>query len=486
MFGYELNELKFRNFGLLRIKELSDEEDQEGVRQLLKNKFWSAEVKLKRKDESTFIGYVSIGWIRKFKKEYLVYRIKDITREKEFEHQLILAKDRAEEVAQAKARFLATMSHEIRTPMNGVIGMTNLLSRTHLDNWQKSYVDTIQKSGENLLVIINDILDYSKIESGKIELDKHLFNLRELLLDIIDLLGPSAEDKGLDLVVKIGPNIPDLIVADSTRIKQILVNLVNNAIKFTKNGNIHLIIEKLSLNGDDLRIEFKVKDSGIGIPREKLSTLFDSFTQVDSSTTRKYGGTGLGLAICKNLVELMGGHIFAISKEGEGSEFCFDVLCSADIESADPKLLDEKQLDHSLEKFDLGQLKVLVAEDNFVNQQVASMLLQTLGISCKVVANGKQSLEAFDTEHFDLVLMDLQMPEMDGITATELLLKRFYAKKNKPGIVALTANAMVEERNRCAEAGMIGFIAKPIMIPELKAVILNYLEAQRLHLKARV
>ncbi|NNE54773.1 MAG: PAS domain S-box protein, partial [Flavobacteriales bacterium] len=237
MFGFGVEEMRGRNFSFLRNKDLSKEEDYLGVKQLLENKFWNSEVQLKRKDGSSFIGYVSVGWIRKFENEYLVYRVKDFTERKEFERQLIRAKEEAEEAVRAKGEFLATMSHEIRTPMNGVIGMTRLLKQTGLDGKQKEFVKTIEKSGENLLVIINDILDFSKIESGKIELDVHNFDLKELMLEVINLLAPAAEEKGLDLAFRISPHVNTQLVGDSTRIKQVMINLVNNSLKFTKTGS---------------------------------------------------------------------------------------------------------------------------------------------------------------------------------------------------------------------------------------------------------
>lgn len=474
MFGYDPQEIEGRNFSILRDSELTREEDEEGVKQLLKNKFWNSEVTLRREDGSQFIGYVSVGWIRKFENEYLVYRVKDITKRKESERQLIQAKESAEQAAVAKSQFLATMSHEIRTPMNGVIGMTGLLKDTELSDEQMKYVDTISKSGENLLVIINDILDFSKIESGKVELDVHPFDLREKMLEVIGLLDPSAENKNIDLIMTIGPHVNTAIVADSTRIKQVLMNLINNAIKFTEAGSIKVEVDKTQV-GDKEGLEFSIVDTGIGIPEAKLGTLFESFTQVDSSITRKFGGTGLGLAICKNLIELMGGELYVESTEGQGSTFKFTIAIEqSTAEDIDIFEVEEDHLDAELAKFDLTTLKVLMAEDNVVNQQVASLILSNIGISCDIVDNGVKALESATTKTYDLVLMDVQMPEMDGLTATQKIIE-YFGDGYCPPIIALTANAMREDQQQCLDAGMQAFIPKPILLPNLKMALCQVL-----------
>jgi PAS domain S-box-containing protein len=476
MFGYSLAELEGINFSVMRAHELTKEDDETGVTQLLENKFWNSEVELKRKDGSEFIGYVSVGWIMKFQNEYLVYRIKDITERKESEKELIRAKERAEDAAKAKSQFLATMSHEIRTPMKGVIGMTSLLSQTALDDDQKSYVDTIQKSGENLVVIINDILDFSKIESGKIELEKLDFNLKDLLLDIIKLLGPIAEQKGLDFRWTMGVDVPEWVNGDPTRLKQVIVNLVNNALKFTHEGSVDMHVTHKATTEHNFSLEFKIIDSGIGVPREKQKLLFESFTQVDSSTTRKFGGTGLGLAICKNLVRLMGGTLSVESAVGVGSVFCFSVIFEESL-TTERETLEDNELDNMLASYDLSSLRVLLAEDNLVNQQVAQLILGNIGIFCDVVVNGVEAVEAVRSGNYDVVFMDVQMPEMDGLQASRVI--REDEKFDTLCIVALTANAMQEDRVACLDAGMDLFLSKPILISDLKRTLVRILDQGR-------
>ncbi len=471
LFGYTKDEFIGKNFSFLRDKALTEEEDQEGVKAMLENKFWNSEFEMRHKDGSLFIGYVSVGWIKKFEREYLIYRVKDVTLEKERENELIEARDRAEEAVKMKSQFLATMSHEIRTPMNGVIGMTALLARTKLNEQQSNFVDTIKKSGENLLVIINDILDFSKIESGKIELDTHAFDLKEMLVDILDLLGPIAKSKSLDIALKVSPNVPDTVVTDSTRLKQVLINLLNNAIKFTPKGNVRVTVDAKTDQTGRSTLEFAVIDTGIGIPQDKMDTLFDSFTQVDSSTTREYGGTGLGLSICKELVELMGGEIVVSSNGAEGSTFEFNVEYQEAGDELKKVVNSQELLDARLASVNLGARKILIAEDNLVNQQVALMMLKGFGGSADVAGNGAEAVAKCADQEYDLILMDIQMPEMDGIEATEHLNHAMGDKR--PYIIALTANAMQSDKERCLSAGMNGFLSKPIILNDFKQALID-------------
>lgn len=467
LFGYSREELFLMDFGWLRKYKLSVEDDERGVRQLNEDKFWNSEVELVDKQGSSFVADVNIGMIKKSNDEYLVYRVKDVTQQKDGERQLIEAKEQAEAADLAKSQFLATMSHEIRTPMNGVIGMTNLLAQTELSHDQRGLLDTIRKSGQNLVSIINDILDFSKIESGKIDLENQTFNLHELLYDVIELLSSTAEGKDLTLALMIGVDVPLHVVGDSLRVKQILINLVNNAIKFTNDGSVRLYVDKHEGHDDMLR--FKIQDTGIGIPDEKLHRLFQSFSQVDSSTTRKYGGTGLGLAICKSLVEHMGGQIWVESEVGNGSQFLFTIAFPDEIKVENTSPEDEESVDKQLEAFDFSTISVLVAEDNLVNQQVALLILRNLGIEADIVSNGLEAIEAANSKDYHVIFMDLQMPEMDGITATNEILA------NTPGqcIIAMTANAMKEDREACLEAGMYGFVSKPVDVNEIKQQLLS-------------
>lgn len=464
MFGYSIEELEGVNFSDLRYKPLSEVEDAEGVRQLLRSKFWNDEIQLKNKDGELFYGFVSITWIQRFGKEYLLYKVADISERKQFEADLIAAKEVAERATTAKSEFLATMSHEIRTPMNGVLGMTNILLESELSPQQQNYVETIKKSGESLLVIINDILDFSKIESGKMLLDSHSVKLKDLMDDVYDLMSVNADKKGLELKVNVDSEVPEAIIGDSTRLRQILVNLTGNAIKFTTSG---LVEVDLKWNKQDRQLLCSVQDSGIGIPQEQLKKLFESFTQVDSSTTRKYGGTGLGLAICKQLVELMGGDIWVSSKPGVGSTFGFTIPCTVCHEEAEIG----SEMEPISEEAQLSEMNVLLAEDNLVNQQVGYLMLKNMGLEADVVSNGEEVLSALKKKKYDIILMDIHMPEMDGLEATKII--RSKSELDYLSIVALTANAFEEDKKKCLDAGMDAFLTKPMQPEELRKVLLN-------------
>jgi PAS domain S-box-containing protein len=599
---------------------------------------WEGELLNKSKDDTLFWERAVISAIRDDKgviTHYLAVK-EDITEKKNIMEQLVVAKEKAEAATQAKSSFLATMSHEIRTPMNGVIGMTGLLLDTELTDVQREYAEIVRKSGENLLTLINDILDFSKIEAGKLDIEILDFDLRVTLEDTVDLLALRASAAGLELICQIDPAVPSYLKGDPGRIRQVIINLAGNAIKFTHRGEVVISAKLVSEQDCFVTILFEIHDTGIGIPADRLNAVFTPFTQVDGSTTRKYGGTGLGLAICKQLVELMGGEIGAASEEGKGSTFWFtsrfekqtskvlktsEVLKYGDISGARILTVDDNAtnrklmttlldqwgcrnevaadgeaglvllleaahkgdpfqialLDHEMPGMDglelgrriksdpileptlmvmvtslaqrgdvavleqigfvgylakpvrqsllhdcialvLGRaqqtfsnkasgvlispdaggktsevaggiitrhtvteaekqlVRILLAEDNVINQKVAQQMLKTLGYKADVVADGREAVQSLEMINYSLVLMDCQMPGMDGFEATSVIRDTFSKVLNHAvPIIAMTANAMKGDREKCIEAGMDDYMAKPVKKAELAAMLEKWL-----------
>ncbi|WP_442943580.1 ATP-binding protein [Nostoc sp.] len=388
----------------------------------------------------------------------------------------------------AKQEFLAMISHEVRTPIASIISMASLLLYTELAEEQQDFVEIIYNSGNSLLKIINDFLDFSKVQSGNLELEEEPFSLRSCINEALYMLAPTAREKGLKVTFLDTPELPNTIVGDITRLRQVLINLLNNAIKFTETGSIEVSVitrknsdinHSSTANTDE--IQFSVKDTGIGISRDRLERLFKAFSQVDSSITRQYGGTGLGLAICKQLCELMGGRIWVESELSVGSTFYFTIAASvipeeSGVKSQELFLLSSRKSFpvSSYQSLDPHKLKILLTEDNQVNQKIALKQLQNLGYSADVAANGKEALQLLKKIPYDLILMDCQMPVLDGLETTKEIHRwpeSSFVSGRRPIVIAMTANAMKEDKQMCLDAGMDDYLSKPVIKEKLAAAL---------------
>lgn len=395
--------------------------------------------------------------------------IRDITERKKFEAELIKAKEIAESATKSKSRFLANMSHEIRTPMNGIIGMANILKTSKLDHDQQEHLNLISISANNLLAIINDILDLSKIESDQLTFENIDFDLIENINDIIKILQIKTNEKNIDLNISYTDNTPQYIKGDPIRLNQIILNLVNNAIKFTDKGSVNVFVSKIYENNNKIKLMFKIIDTGIGISDAGQKKLFKEFSQVYSYTTRKHGGTGLGLAISKKLSEKMNGEIGVESELGKGSTFWFTV--EVGIGNSPDKIENEISELNNIKSN--KSLRILIAEDNLINQKVARMTLEKLGHFIDIAENGEIAVEKYLANEYDLILMDVQMPIMNGIDATRQIRKIEEAINKTKGIkiVAMTANVMKEDKEEYLASGMDDYVSKPFKINELISIL---------------
>lgn len=468
LFGWKSEEV----LGKTTLDVLVAKEQLSRARKILRilhnKKKWEGELKLLHKEGHKIPVHIADSILKGSNGEEIGYAFVsfDMSNHVESEQRLQRAKEKAEKATLAKQDFLSTMSHEIRTPLNVIIGMARLLLESQPKHEQMEYLKSLQFSANHLLVIINDILDFSKIEAGKIKFEKSSFSIQEVITGIGKAFLFKAQEKNIALNIHTDPSLPERVIGDQVRLTQVLNNLVGNAIKFTEEGfvSIHVKVEKSTKQ--NLDVIFEVRDSGIGIGADKVKIIFDSFTQAKTDTARKFGGTGLGLTICKKLVELQHGKIWVKSKEGVGSTFGFQLTYSQD-HNTENSTMQEKQY---LDKSNLQGFRLLLVEDNPSNQMVASNFLDKVGIQVDLADNGQKALELVQVKNYDIILMDLQMPVMDGFTATQEI-RKLGGKFKKIPVIALTADVVSDVKERVYRSGMNDYLAKPFNPDELYLTI---------------
>ena len=468
--GYARDELIGKNHRIVKSGEHPPGVYEALWHAITQGKVWHGEIKNRKKDGSYYWVDASIVPMMDADGQpyqYIGIRT-DITTIKELENSLQIATAKAEAANRAKSDFLANMSHEIRTPMNGVIGMTDLALDTELDDEQRSYLNAVKSSADSLMVILNDILDFSKIEAGKLTIEAIEFPLAHTLAEFLEPIRARASQKGLALNCQLDAGLPDHVLGDPGRIRQILINLCDNAIKFTSQGSVTVSVQCVPLGSDAFEAHLSVRDTGIGIAPDKQQSIFAAFSQADNSTTRRFGGTGLGLTISTRLVELMGGRIWVESVPQQGSTFHFTVRLGRS--TAPTRTAVAAPPVEVIKPTAQRALRVLLAEDHPVNQMLATLLLDKWGHTVVLAENGQQAVDLFPTQDWDIVLMDMQMPVMGGLEATTLIRALEPAHRHVP-IIAVTANAMEADREACRQAGMDEHLSKPLIAADLHAML---------------
>lgn len=406
-------------------------------------------------------GYITLNDAKKPVR--MIGSMQDITERKKAELEIVKAKLEAEDARKTQEQFLANMSHEIRTPMNGIIGMTQLMSGTDLSEEQKEYIETIKESAGNLLVIINDILDFTKIVAGKILIEHVDYNFKDVINNSIKIAGFKAEEKGISLISEIDKSIHPVLIGDPVRLNQILINLIGNAVKFTEKGEVRVKVNLLEEHKNTVKLKFSIQDTGIGISADKLNSIFESFTQASANTTRKYGGTGLGLTITRQLIELQGGTIDVSSEVGVGSTFSFSLT----LRKGNTNNVSTENTANTKQSHAFTDIQILLVEDNLINQKVASYTLTKQGAQVEIANHGKEAIMMVEKKKYDVILMDIHMPEMDGFEATHYIRNSIKDSISKTPIIAMTASALVSERAKCLASGMNDYISKPFQAKEL-------------------